>query len=274
MKYAYTLSAAKYHTAYAKSQDYQSNVEIENIKYNFLIKHLKNHKYDYCEIGSDDGEISLSIIDFLNKNGILFHKHIFVDFSFELLNKCESRFSSFAPNLECEFIQHDIEKSNIMIPVSNERRKIILLLGNTLGNVESENSVLKNIYNSMNEDDLFLIGLTLWKENIDELEGYSNKIFRESVLEFLRIIGVQTSSENYMLRYDSLNHVVICEYEFNKPFFYQDIRFIEGEKIRCFQSRRYSSEYCNVLFKNNGFSILEKIIDNEVRHALFLLKKY
>ena len=35
-----------------------------------------------------------------------------------------------------------------MIPVSNERRKIILLLGNTLGNVESENSVLKNIYNS------------------------------------------------------------------------------------------------------------------------------
>ena len=56
-----------------------------------------------------------------------------------------------------------------MIPVSNERRKIILLLGNTLGNVESENSVLKNIYNSMNEDDLFLIGLTLWKENIDEL---------------------------------------------------------------------------------------------------------
>ena len=150
-----------------------------------------------------------------------------------------------------------------MIPVSNERRKIILLLGNTLGNVESENSVLKNIYNSMNEDDLFLIGLTLWKENIDELKGYSNKIFRESVLEFLRIIGVQTSSENYMLRYDS-----------NKPFFYQDIRFIEGEKIRCFQSRRYSSEYCNVLFKNNGFSILEKIIDNEVRHALFLLKKY
>ena len=66
-----------------------------------------------------------------------------------------------------------------MIPVSNERRKIILLLGNTLGNVESENSVLKNIYNSMNEDDLFLIGLTLWKENIDELKGYSNKIFRE-----------------------------------------------------------------------------------------------
>ena len=117
---------------------------------------------------------------------VQFHKHIFVDFSFELLNKCESRFSSFAPNLECEFIQHDIEKSNIMIPVSNERRKIILLLGNTLGNVESENSVLKNIYNSMNEDDLFLIGLTLWKENIDELEGYSNKIFRESVLEFLR----------------------------------------------------------------------------------------
>ena len=106
------------------------------------------------------------------------------------------------------------------------------------------------------------------------MKGYSNKIFRESVLEFLRIIGVQTSSENYMLRYDSLNHVVICEYEFNKPFFYQDIRFIEGEKIRCFQSRRYSSEYCNVLFKNNGFSILEKIIDNEVRHALFLLKKY
>lgn len=90
------------------------------------------------------------------------------------------------------------------------------------------------------------------------MEGYSNKIFRESVLEFLRIIGVQTSSENYMLRYDSLNHVVICEYEFNKPFFYQDIRFIEGEKIVVFNQDDIAQNIAMFYLKIMAFQYLKK----------------
>lgn len=272
VKYAYTLSAANYHIAYAKSQDYHSTVGIEKTKYEFLIKYLNNNDYDYCEIGCDDGETSLSIIDYFIKNGILFNQHIFIDFSHELLNKCKSRIDSFASHLNCKFIQHDIERTDELFSI-NSRKKIIFFLGNTLGNVESENDVLQNIYNFMNKDDLFLIGLTLKNKHFDELSGYNNETFRESVLEFLRIIGIKSVPENYILRYDSINQIVICEYQLPEPFCFQELKFNQGYKIRCFQSRRYTLDDCNLLFKENKFSILETIIDKELRHVLFLLKR-
>lgn len=274
VKYAYTLSAANYHTEYANTQNYKSTVKINNPEYGLLIKYLQNDKYDYCEIGGDNGEISINIINFLNKNGVKFNKFTFVDFSQELLKKCETNFNSIMTSTTNEFIQYDIELTNSRIPINNSDKKIILFLGNTLGNVESEDNVLQNIFNSMNEDDIFLVGLTLWNNEIDELESYNNNLFRESVLEFLRIIGIKTKSNNYILRYDSANHKVICEYELNYPFAYENIRFSVGEKIRCFQSRRYSLDCCDFLFKSNGFDILEKRLDNESRHVLFLLKKH
>ncbi len=274
VKYAYTLSAANYHTEYANSQNYKSTVKINNSEYGLLIKYLQNDKYDYCEIGGDNGEISINIINFLNINGVEFNKYTFVDFSQELLKKCEENFNSIMTNTSNKFIQYDIEQTNSKIPINNSHKKIILFLGNTLGNVESEDNVLQNIFNSMNEDDLFLVGLTLWNNEIDELESYNNDLFRESVLEFLRIIGITTNSNNYVLRYDSVNHKVICEYELKNQFSYDNIQFSVGEKIRCFQSRRYSLDYCEFLFQSNGFNIIEKNLDDESRHVLFLLKKH
>ena len=260
VKYAYTSSAAIYHTKYAKSQNYHSTVEIDNSKYILLKKYVNSiYEYDYCEIGS--------------KNEVKFKNYIFIDFSDELLKKCKSTFNSAMPNSKGKFIQHDIEKIGSTLPVNNDRKKIIFFLGNTLGNVESEDIVLQNIYNSMNSDDFLLIGLTLWNDYMDELTSYNNEAFRESILEFLRVIGIHTKPQNYILEYDKSNHIIICEYKLCENFNYYGINLSKEEKIRCFQSRRYNFEYCENLFKKNRLCILEHIIDTELRHILFLLKK-
>ena len=272
VKYAYTLSASDYHTKYAQSQGYKSNVKIDNRKYAFLANYIEGSIYDYCEIGADDGTISLDIINSLKENRLLFNQHIFLDFSKELLNKCEKNVNSVLPFSKNIFIQCDIEKKNNLIQFSNHK-KIIFFLGNTLGNVESEDDVLKNINNFMTEDDYLLLGLTLRNSHYYELSGYNNDLFRESVFEYLRILGIKTDAKNYILRYDDIKHTIYCEYILDEDFSFQNILLYKGRKIRCFQSRRYDIDSSKNLFKNNFFRLVETIIDEDSRHVLFLLKK-
>lgn len=273
VKYAYTLSAASFHTKYANSQGYQATVEINKEEYGILIKHLKSGSFDYCEIGADDGAISLQILDYLNKNDIHFGNHNFIDFSKELLEKCQKNINKEQPHLKCSFLQCDIEQPNLKIPIDSTNNKIIFFIGNTLGNVESENIVLQNIYNIMNENDFFLVGLTFWNDSFDELSSYNTALFRESVLEYLRILGINTVPQNYTLKYDHENHTVFCNYKLSSDFNYGKARFLTGDCIRCFQSRRYSLEYCENMFKSNKFNIVAKKLDKESRHAIFLLNK-
>lgn len=272
VKYAYTMSASDYHTLYAKSQGYKSNVKIDDQKYIFLSNYLEDGCYDYCEIGGDDGEISLDIINSLKRKNMSFNQHIFLDFSNELLSKCKENVKSALPNSKSTFIQCDIEQKNIIIPYES-KKKVIFFLGNTLGNVESEENVLKNIYNFMNEFDFLLLGLTFHHNNYYELEGYDNDLFRKSILEFLRIIGIKIKEENYILKYNDMLHTIFCEYVLDENFLFQDLLLHKGEKIRCFQSRRYNMDYCIDLFKNNCFDLLNVISDTDSRHVLFLLKK-
>lgn len=272
VKYAYILSAAEFHSKFAESIDYQSNVEIDMMKYSFLLQFINTNDYTYCEIGGDDGRLSLNIIKYLFNEGIKFRRYCFIDFSQELLKKCKQNFLASLPNETSQFIQYDMEKENTIIPIQTDSKKIIFFLGNTLGNVESEDIVLKNIFNSMGNNDLLLIGLT-FENNFDELGNYNNDLFRESVLEFLRIIGIEINHENYILRYDKNERKVICEYRLGKRFVFENIEFNEGEIIRCFQSRRYNRNSYECLFHKNGFKIIAKEVDKNSRHVLLLMKK-
>ncbi len=273
VKYAYILTAANYHSAYANSQNYKSIVGIYKEEYNVLLKHIQKSDYDYCEIGADDGSISCDIINFLKANGLIFNCHFFLDFSVELLEKCELTTKKLLKNLKCAFVQCDVENDVLNLPFNCSSKKVVFFLGNTLGNVENELEVLQKIFDFMNNDDFLVIGLTLCNNSVDELKPYSNEVFRESVLEFLRIIGIQPYPKNYSLRYDERKKEVICEYQLERPFNYKNVYFKKGDKIRCFKSKRYSLNYCQNIFEKKNFNIIETVIDETKRHVIFLLTK-
>lgn len=272
VKYAYILTAANFHSAYASSQNYKSIVGINKEVYNVLLKYIQKKDYDYCEIGADDGIISCDIINFLKSSGLIFNHHFFLDFSVELLKKCELTTKKLLKNLKCDFVQCDVENDILNLPFNCSSKKVLLFLGNTLGNVENEFEVLQRIYNFMNRDDFLIIGLTLSNKNFDELKPYSNALFRESVLEFLRIIGIEPYINNYSLKYDESENEVIGEYRLEKPFRYKNIKFKQGDKIRCFKSKRYTLKYCQNVFEKVNFKIVETMVDEAGRHVIFLLK--
>ncbi len=273
VKYAYILTAANYHSTYANSQNYKSIVGIDKEEYNVLLKHIQKNDYDYCEIGADDGIISCEIINYFKANGLIFNCHFFFDFSVELLKKCELTTKKLLKNLKCDFVQCDVENDTLNLPSNCSLKKVIFFLGNTLGNVEDELKVLQKIYNFMNNNDFLIIGLTLCNKSFDELKPYKNEVFRESVLEFLRIIGIQPHPNNYSLKYDERENEVICEYRLDRPFNFKNINLKKGDKIRCFKSKRYGLNYSQNMFVKNNFKIVETVVDDAKRHAIFLLTK-
>lgn len=275
LKYAYIKNAAEYHTKFAQSENYDFAVVMEQVGYKFIFNHL-DKEINYIEIGADDGIKSIKLIDLLYGNKIKINNYCFLDFSDELLSKCKKTMTD--RGLRCNYYKCDIENLEDIHFFKNNKSTLFVFIGNTLGNVEDEKKVLRNFYKIMGDTDYLLLGVTLRNNNTtiqQELQIYNNMLFTDSVLAFLNYIGIKTTRNNFFLYYNEYKNMIIGEYEILEPFIWDnEIILKTGDKVRCFQSKRYTFNECKSLFKTSNMKILDYYIDTEEKHALFLLKKH
>lgn len=274
LKYAYIKTAADYHTRFAQSENYDFAVVMEQEGYKYIVDYLEE-EINYVEIGADDGVKSMKLIELLNDSGKKVNNFHFMDFSEELLEKC--RTTMLLHNLQCEFHKCDIENLVIMDSCSRDKATLFVFNGNTLGNMEDEERVLKNIYCMMDERDYFLLGLTLKNDMVStqqELQVYNNILFKDSVLAFFEYIGINIDSGEFLLSYDENLNSIIGEYEIVDSFVWNNELILKkGDRVRCFQSKRYTLDECKRMFKKVNLQIESYYIDSESRHVSFLLKK-
>lgn len=274
MKYHYIGSSANFHLAFAKSSSYDKNVTIDNSEYTFLQQYLSWKKLALCDIGSDDGEKTIKIIQTLNTLNIHFESYCFIDFSHELLSICKQTIESKLGFVEAIYLQADIEAASRTIEYYSNRERLFLLIGNTLGNVMDERVVLDNIRFSMNIGDYLLIGLTLRVDGYNEITDYSSDAFLESIAEFFRVIGMPLIKKGFRIFFDETSQKVVVKYLVNCDFFIKNELIIpNGSDLLCFQSKRYKHESCVDLFRNCGFRVQDYHIDATKRHALYLLQR-
>lgn len=275
LKYAYIKTAAEYHTKFAQSENYDLAVVMEQEGYKFILNHL-DKEINYVEIGADDGIKSIKLIELLYSDNIKINNYFFLDFSDELLSKCKKTMAD--RELICNYFQCDIENLKDIDSFKNNKPILFVFIGNTLGNVEDEKKVLRNFFNLMRDIDYLLLGVTLRNNNItiqQELQTYNNMLFTDSVLAFFNYIGIKTTRNNFSLYYDEHKNMIIGEYEILEPFIWDnEIILNTGDKIRCFQSKRYAINECKSLFKTTKMQIQDYYIDTDEKHALFLLKKH
>lgn len=273
LKYAYIKTAAEYHTKFAQSENYDFAVVMEQEGYKFILNHL-DKEINYIEIGADDGIKSIKLIDLLYGDNIKINNYCFLDFSDELLAKCKKTMTD--RGLRCNFYKCDIENLVDNVFLKKNKSTLFVFIGNTLGNVEDEENVLRNFYKIMGDTDYLLLGVTLRNNNItvqQELQAYNNMLFTDSVLAFLNYIGIKTTRNNFFIYYDEHKNMIIGEYEILEPFIWDnEIVLNTGDKVRCFQSKRYAINECMSLFKTAKLQIQDYYIDNNEKHALFLLK--
>lgn len=274
LKYAYIKTAAEYHAKFAQSENYDSAVAITEEGYKFILKYLKE-KINYVEIGADDGVKSMKLIELLRDENVKIDNFYFLDFSDELLEKCRKTMTD--QDLICTYIKCDVENIENMPYFDNSNPTLFVFIGNTLGNMEDERKVLKNFSSMMGDTDYLLLGVTLRNANSaaeQELQTYKNVLFTDSVLALLSYIGIKTIRDNFFLYYDKEKNMIIGEYEILEPFIWANEIILDvGDKVRCFQSKRFEFNECKALFSVVNLYIENYYMDSNERHIAFLLKK-
>ncbi len=274
LKYAYIKTAAEYHTKFAQSENYDSAVAIAEEGYRFILKHL-GEKINYLEVGADDGIKSMKLIELLRNENVEINNFCFLDFSEELLEKCKKTMTN--QNFICDYVKCDIENLENMYFFDNSNLTLFVFIGNTLGNMEDEKKVLRNFFSMMRDTDYLLLGVTLKNSSAMErdLQVYNNALFTDSVLAFLDYIGIKIVRDNFSLYYDNEKNMIIGEYEILEPFMWADEIILEaGDKVRCFQSKRFEINECKALFSAVNLNIEDCYIDSDGKHAAFLLRKF
>tara|TARA_B100000686_G_C16679319_1_gene911013 strand:+ start:349 stop:1296 length:948 start_codon:yes stop_codon:yes gene_type:complete len=155
-------------------------------------------------------------------------------------------------------------------------RKMVLFLGVTLNNMDIPDAklFLNNLYQSLRQDDLLLIGFDLMKNPKLLNQSYNDKLFEEFNLHLLDRINeclggnfdkkffVQQSHYNpdskavECFLYSTCNQTVYIK-ALNKTF-----EFVEWEAMQTEQSLKYSIQEIEELAFESGFKIKENFYDS------------
>lgn len=192
-KYLYYLSggAIGYLDA-IYSMDYSSLIKSEADNLKILLAGIKVTNYDFVSIGAAEGMKDIKIINTLFNNNQNFTYYP-IDISPTLLQLNINRFNNNFKNkndwkiepITADFfdLKKDGVTNSITAIFNNNKLKIFMLLGGTIGNYK-EDDLIDNIKAIMTEDDFLVVSFELY-ENDRQLEDIVKRYFTSGNLEFL-----------------------------------------------------------------------------------------
>ncbi|MCP4745265.1 MAG: L-histidine N(alpha)-methyltransferase [Desulfobacteraceae bacterium] len=214
-------------------------------------------------------------------------RYIPVDISPEYLNQAARKLCRTHSNLTVSGIQEDFMQP--LTGLKNHRKKLILFLGSTIGNLDKAESfnLLRNIASIMSDSDRLIIGMDMLKP-VSLLEAAYNdsqgvtKAFNLNILTRLnREAGANFGLEDFehLAFFNPDKEQIEMHLQARKPVnvaFAQmawSTAFDEGETLHTEICRKYSKLSANRLFRAAGFSPVDWFGDDRDWFALVLLKK-
>jgi uncharacterized SAM-dependent methyltransferase len=264
LKYSYKGRGAKiwddFYVKYIIPRWYRtSNVEIDLLRENFewINNHLKNcDQFNVVDVGAGNSYPVKAFIDRLNKLGRI-NKYIALDISEELLDLSKKNFHKWFPFIDFTSYKIDIENSCLPKIYSknqanlelDDRAKIILHLGVTIGNHQNRARVLKNFRDSMGINDLLIFTNEIGCNSTwDGKVRGGCKYHAEQIYAWIKNkIGLRAEDcelvRKYELETDSIvaNIKFLHNYTINFSFMAVDktIEISEGEEITIWRHHKY-----------------------------------
>ncbi len=213
-------------------------------------------------------------------------KYISFDISEKALNMSFKQLKNISDNLQVDLIQGDFFKDFKNIDINNKNR-IYLFLGSTLGNFENDLAVkfLFGISRAMKRNDYLLLGVDNIKDTNIIKSAYNDKAgiteqFNKNILSVL--------NEKYNLNFnkDNFEHNAIYNKKKNQIEMYlksltnQDLQFSDcdiipikrGDNFLTEISRKFSKNTLDELFVKSCLLIEKKFTDENDFFSLYLLK--
>ena len=152
--------------------------EIFTTQYRELAREFSNNgkSFDLIELGAGDGRKTEVLLHKFLDSGIGF-RYIPIDISPNVLQMLETRLEKNLSGLNLRTIAMDYQETELLFrQLESPHRKIILFLGSNIGNLDPHNSVqfISKIADSMDEEDLLMVGFDLIKDPSIILNAYND----------------------------------------------------------------------------------------------------
>ena len=240
-------------------------------------------EYNLVELGPGDGTKTIHLLKELLAQGYAYD-YLPIDISQHALNVLTAMLSEQVPALRVKPLQGDyFVKLNTI--KSDERPKIVLVLGSNIGNLSDTEAAafIERLSANLNPGDKILLGVDLIKPKAIVLPAYSDgqgvtAAFNLNLLDRInRELGADFDLSQFEHRatYEETEGVarsyLVSKTEQTVTIQEQAFDFKEGESIHMEISRKYNDNVINGILRNTGIHILSRIMDSQQLFADYVL---
>ena len=265
----------------SKTEGYKKSIIDKEV---FLIKkYMKDFIHalpkDSCnliDLGCGDGKKASLFIEELAKHMKI--RYCPVDISSYMVSKAAKTIREMRVGevLEFKWNISDFENLDNVTPLFRDKgfeTHFMMLLGNTLGNFDRED-ILHGIKNSMNKDDVLIIGNGLTNGHEDWTREYKDQIINNWLIQVPQQINLTEEDIDYDVRFvnSRIEEIYIVNKEKTINHLGKAVNFKRGDIIITAISYKYTLLEFEKLI-SNFFSFVKIYTDKDKTYALALCKK-
>lgn len=297
LKYSYKGRGAKiwnnFYQKYIVPKWYQTpNVEIDLLNKNFEYingSYQNCHQINIVDVGAGNSYPVKKFVSRLNKLGKI-HKYIALDISHELLSVSKANFTKWFPLIEFDSYTIDIEKNYIpaeFLPKSivNECKdiaNIFLHLGVTIGNHQDRIKVLKNLKNSMGENDLLVFTNEIGSNSKwDGTVRGGCKYHVEEIYTWIKNkIGISAKDCELVRKYDVTTDSITANIKFNQNYtvsfsqlgIEKKLEILKDEEITIWRHHKYEMPELMQELATAGLQIVHSSCNKYLTHIMVICR--
>jgi uncharacterized SAM-dependent methyltransferase len=249
---------------------------------NKILSYLSKHEYSVLDVGCGDGKKAAAILTRLGRHSQNKLNYFPIDISERMMDIAIDNVELAHNNVYIEPFKEDFEKGNLSKITYYLRRRyqrdnIVLLLGQTIGNIADSHRVLINLRESMTEKEALLVGMALLPKK-NPLEGYDQEIIYDWLWTVPEKIGITRESADIKLSFNAAKHKIEYKLEFKKDWsknYGSDyLSFHKRQKVLIAVSHKFIRDEIFSLFAGAGFKIELFLESKDKKYCVVLCKPY
>ncbi|MDR6301977.1 L-histidine N(alpha)-methyltransferase [Mesonia maritima] len=269
---------------------------LTNCEYSILEKHTdaiadqfnSENGFDLIELGAGDGKKTKILLRHLVAKKYDFN-YLPIDISGHILEKLEAALKEEMPDLKVNIQQGMYFKVLGKLAEYNTRKKIIIVLGSNIGNLNHEEAIdfLKNIQLAMSKDDMLFMGFDQKKDPQIILDAYNDKTgvtaaFNKNILHRInQELGANFKPDNFK-HWETYNPetgtaksflVSLEEQKVTIPELKLEVNFKKWESIHTEISQKYDDEVVEWLADKAGLKVKEFFSDDKKFYKNYVFQK-
>lgn len=268
-KFAYVGEAGRTHAEYARTEQNKDVISSVSGEVDVLLDGLGvelARRQTLLEVGPGDGAHTAAFLTAAaERAGWAPDFCALADVSAELLDRSRPYLEAAFPMIRFRTIGLDIEAVRLARPsdAGDPNQTLVSLLGNTIGNVESLTSTLRNLRSLVGPSGRLLVGCALRRPDIataEYLEPYENPEYRRGMTQAFVMAGVPESAMRVEVEWDDRRSAVLSYVRLIKNVTVPGAADLaldleEGRRVRCFVSRRFRPGELASHMSASGFRI-------------------